>query len=80
MGALKSTRCSKGHLLKEPNLYFRTNSQRECKKCKELRNLAIKEKRLVEPKPRKPRGPRGEYVGGIRKAIKRRGGEPMVIN
>lgn len=33
MGALKSKRCTKGHLLHGGNLYLKSNGQRECKKC-----------------------------------------------
>lgn len=68
MGALKSSKCSKGHVLKAPNLYYRTNGQRECKKCKELRNAEIKEKRrkgLLKPAPKRV----------TKKSIIARGGE-----
>jgi len=34
MGALKSPKCSKGHPMKDPNLYYRSDNQRECLKCK----------------------------------------------
>jgi hypothetical protein len=33
MGALKSIRCSRGHLLKGANLYLRRDGTRECRKC-----------------------------------------------
>jgi hypothetical protein len=33
MGALKSYKCSKGHILKGKNLYSRANGSRECRKC-----------------------------------------------
>ena len=33
MGALKSYRCSKGHVLKGGNLYIRKDGTRECRKC-----------------------------------------------
>jgi hypothetical protein len=33
MGALKSKRCSRGHLLSPANTYLRKNGQRECRKC-----------------------------------------------
>ncbi len=42
MGALKSPKCANGHLMKEPNLYWRKNGQRECKACKKKRNLAAR--------------------------------------
>lgn len=37
MGALKSPKCSKGHLMKPPNLYMRPDGQRECLMCKQQR-------------------------------------------
>ena len=33
MGALKSYKCSKGHVLKGTNLYIRADGTRECRKC-----------------------------------------------
>ena len=33
MGALKSLKCAKGHLLAGKNLYLRKNGQRECRLC-----------------------------------------------
>lgn len=44
MGALKSPKCSKGHLLKGDNLYMRKNGQRECKTCSNKRAKEFKEK------------------------------------
>ena len=38
MGALKSKRCSRGHLLKDGNLYIRSNGTRECRKCSLVRS------------------------------------------
>lgn len=33
MGALKSAHCSKGHPMKDPNLYYRKDGGRQCKAC-----------------------------------------------
>lgn len=33
MGALKSTKCSKGHRMSGKNLYVRADGSRECRKC-----------------------------------------------
>jgi hypothetical protein len=33
MGAHKSYKCSKGHILKDGNLYIRKDGTRECRKC-----------------------------------------------
>lgn len=38
MGALKSSHCSKGHPMAEPNLYMRGDGKRECLTCKRNRN------------------------------------------
>lgn len=55
MGALKSPRCSKGHKMVEPNLYFRPDGKRECRKCKSERGKVARReaKRLKGPKPRR---------------------------
>lgn len=45
MGALKSLRCSKGHRMADPNLYYRADGQRQCKKCKDLKNKEQEKKR-----------------------------------
>jgi len=33
MGALKSYKCSKGHVLRGANLYVCKNGSRQCRKC-----------------------------------------------
>jgi hypothetical protein len=38
MGALKSYKCSRGHVLKGANLYMRKDGTRECRKCALERN------------------------------------------
>jgi hypothetical protein len=43
MGAHKSYKCSKGHILKDSNLYVRKNGTRECKKCSLIRGQARRE-------------------------------------
>ena len=42
MGALPSERCSKGHLMQDPNLYHRRDGKRECLTCKRERNRGRK--------------------------------------
>jgi len=44
MGALKSLRCSKGHLLKGRNLYLRKDGTRECRACSLARGRAARQK------------------------------------
>jgi len=53
MGALKSPKCSKGHKMADPNLYYRpSDGMRECLKCKLRRakesNYKIKMKKLED--------------------------------
>lgn len=94
MGALKSDRCSKGHSLKDPNLYYRKDGQRECLKCKAARNKEAeqvrKAKRLAEKpfrekKARKKRSPNKPKPEGwvkpltIRKPSKPRKPQPLTI-
>lgn len=52
MGALKSAKCSKGHRMRDPNLYYRKDGQRQCKKCKDLINKKqdLKRKKLSKVK------------------------------
>jgi hypothetical protein len=38
MGAIKSYRCSKGHVLKDSNVYLRKDGTRECRKCSLIRS------------------------------------------
>jgi hypothetical protein len=45
MGALKSYRCSKGHVLSASNTYKKKHGQRECKKCSLERRRAWAERR-----------------------------------
>jgi hypothetical protein len=40
MGALKAYKCSKGHVMKEGNLYLRKDGTRECRKCSLARRKA----------------------------------------
>ena len=42
MGALKSLKCSKGHVMEDPNLYHRGDGKRECLACKKERNRGRK--------------------------------------
>jgi hypothetical protein len=58
MGAIKSPRCSLGHKMKDPNLYYRSDGKRECLTCKDRRNRESNAARKAArvPKPRKPRG------------------------
>lgn len=53
MGALKSSKCSKGHLMRGPNLYIRANGQRQCKACIDIRNKAYEKKRKAESRRRR---------------------------
>ena len=62
MGALKSSKCSRGHKLEEPNLYWRKNGQRECKLCKGERNREQEAKRKAL-KPKAIRKGRGKAKG-----------------
>jgi hypothetical protein len=85
MGAIKSPKCSLGHKMKDPNLYYRSDGKRECLTCKVRRNreanLARKSSRLIKPKPtRKPRAKeRGVQIKpskpSLKKMIIARGGE-----
>lgn len=43
MGAIKSYKCSRGHILKDGNLYIRSNGTRECRKCSRERNRLWRE-------------------------------------
>lgn len=43
MGALKSSKCSKGHRLIEGNLYVRKDGQRQCRKC-QMQRAALRRK------------------------------------
>lgn len=94
MGALKSDRCSKGHALKDPNLYYRKDGQRECLKCKAERNKEaeairkanrLAEKPFREKKIRKPRSPNKPHPVGwikpltIRKPRKPRKPQPLTL-
>lgn len=45
MGALKSSRCSRGHKLSGKNLYIRTDGTRECRKCSLERSRKQREQR-----------------------------------
>lgn len=48
MGALKSYKCSKGHILKGNNLYIRINGSRECRKCSLERNRKWREQQKLK--------------------------------
>lgn len=50
MGALKSIRCKKGHLLKGQNLYVRRNGTRECRRCSIERSQQWRKQRREMPK------------------------------
>jgi hypothetical protein len=85
MGAIKSPKCTLGHKMSDPNLYYRSDGKRECLTCKNRRNrdsnLARKKSRLDKPKP--ARKPRAKERGGqikpskpsLKKMIIERGGE-----
>jgi hypothetical protein len=47
MGALKSYKCSRGHVLAGKNLYIRKNGTRECRKCS-LQRAKIKREAAKE--------------------------------
>lgn len=87
MGAIKSPRCSLGHKMKDPNLYYRSDGKRECLTCKDRRNresnLARKAARVGKVKlPRKPRAkgvpsgrPRKVQAPTLKQRIIAKGGE-----
>jgi hypothetical protein len=47
MGAIKSKRCQRGHLMRAPNLYTRKKGQRECKACSKLRYRKARRKKAA---------------------------------
>lgn len=60
MGALKSPKCSRGHAMKDPNLYYRSDGNRECRRCKTERMRELRKRRAILkmsqlPKKRKER-------------------------
>lgn len=44
MGALKSAKCSRGHLMRDPNLYYTKSGQRQCLRCKLVQGKAYRER------------------------------------
>lgn len=58
MGALKSYKCSKGHVLRGANLYVCKNGSRQCRKCalergRKFRALQKKRKATAQVEARK---------------------------
>jgi hypothetical protein len=47
MGAIKSMKCMKGHLLRGKNLYIRANGTRECKACSLARSKRWRKRKLA---------------------------------
>lgn len=48
MGALKSYKCSNGHVLAGRNLYVRADGTRECRKCSLARNREWRKRKLAK--------------------------------
>ena len=59
MGALKSYRCSKGHVLAGKNLYLRSNGTRECRKCSLARSKQFAQQARLAKAPQPPAEPKG---------------------
>jgi hypothetical protein len=47
MGAIKSKRCQRGHLMRGANLYTYSNGNRECKACSKIRYRKARRKKAL---------------------------------